>query len=150
MTLFNYNKNIPTDTVYQETFNINVSEVIGRTLAVALNQTEIQGLIDNTYNATASLITFADSPYEIDANDKFLEVDSTSGVVVVRLQANTVVNEGYKVEIVRTAGSNNVTVDCTTNSCTINGSASNSTISSSYVPKTYKLLSTTADDYLEV
>jgi len=150
MTLFNYNKNLPTDTVYQETFNINVSEVIGRILAVALNQTEIQGLIDSTYNAAASLITFADSPYEIDPNDKFLEIDTSGGVVIVRLQNNTVVDAGFNVEIVRVAGANNITVDCLTNTTTINNTAANDTISASNVIKRYKLKETTANDYIGV
>ena len=150
MTLFNYNKSLPTATVYQETLNQNLAEVVIRTLQVALNQTEIQGLIDGAYNTTASLITFADSPYAIDANDKFLEVDTSGGVVVVQAQNNTVVDAGYKVEIVRVAGANNITIDYTTNSCTANGAAANTTISTSYAPKTLKLLETTADDYLEV
>jgi hypothetical protein len=149
MTLFNYNKNLPTDTAYQETFNTNVSEVIGRILAVALNQVEIQQLIDDTANAAATLITSAESPYEIDEGDKFIEVDTSGGVVTVRLQASSVVNPGYTVKVVRVAGGNNVTVDCTTNSCTINGAAANTTISTSYAPKTYKLLETVTDDYLE-
>lgn len=150
MTLFNYNKNIPTDTTYQETFNINVSELLGRILAVALNQTEIQGLIDSwSNNATPTLIDDTDSPYEIEATDNFIEVDTTGGAVTVRLQNNTVVNAGFAVKVVRVAGSNNVTVDCTTNSTTINGAGTNTTISSSYAPKAYKLLGTTANDYLE-
>ena len=150
MTLFNYNKNLPTDTVYQETFNINVSEVIGRILTVALNQTEIQGLIDSlANNPTASLITFADTPVAVTSGG-FYEVDTTSGAVTFEIQDNTVVDEGFTFEVVRVAGANNITVDCTTNSCTIDGAASNTTISSSYAPKKYKLLSTTANDYLEV
>ena len=149
MTLFNYNKSLPTNTNYQETFNENAADVITRILAVALNQTEIQGLINSTFNATPTLIDDTDSPYEILANDKFIEVDTTSGAVTVRLQDNTVVNPGFTVTIVRVAGSNNITVDCTTNSTTINGSASNTTISTSYAPKKYKLLETTANDYLE-
>lgn len=151
MALFYFNKAIPTgiDDNSQSQFNIAVAGVIIRILNAALNQNEIQALIDASFNAAPTLIDNTDSPYAIQVDDKNIEVDTTSGAVTLEVQDNTVVNPGFTCKITRTAGANDVTIDYTTNSCTKNGVASNTTISASYAPKRITLLGTTANDYLE-
>jgi hypothetical protein len=77
-----------------------------------------------------SIVTFATSPYNIQQNDDFIPVDSTSGNVTANLPAIPVVGKGYTIaDISGAAPAHNITVSG--NGKNIIGAASN-TISLAY------------------